>query len=61
MGKVIFIRNKNNAFITIDGITKTIEDNRILLLPDIDIVKNMLERRGKYGSVKQINNSQYSY
>lgn len=61
MGKIVFIRNKNNAFITVDGVTKIITDNDMLLLPDLDIVRNILERRGKHGTVKQINNSQYSY
>lgn len=61
MGKVIFIRNKNNAFITVDGVTRTITDMNTLLLPDIDIVKNTLERSGKVECIKQINNSEYSY
>lgn len=61
MGKVVFIRNSSNAFITVDGVTRTITDMNILLLPDIDIIKNTLERRGTIGHIKQINNSEYSY
>lgn len=61
MGKIIFIRNKNNAFITVDGVTRTITDMETLALPDMDIVKNMLERGGMDGVVKQVNNSEYSY
>lgn len=61
MGKVTFIRNKNNAFITIDGVTRTIIDANTLLLSDVDIIKNTLERSGNVGFIKQINNSEYSY
>lgn len=61
MGKIIFIRNKDSAFIIENGITRTITNRETLTLPDIDIVKNILERSGKDGIVKQISNSEYSY
>ena len=62
MGKIIFIRNKDNAFVSVNGITRTITNSNTLLLSDIEIVKNTLEGRGLVGkSIKQISNSEYSY